>query len=102
MARDEHGMPVPHEESPLPWREHSGGIEADDESWVLEDEFLADQDLHFSIHAANWIIPCREIVRRLADFDCYMDIQESDVRGIIADAANLWAEMQRDAKGGDQ
>lgn len=78
MARDEHGMPVPCD----PKQDASA--------------FFAYRD-----HAAKWHAKCREIVRRLAELDCYMDIQESDVRGIIADAAKLWSKMQEDAKGGD-
>lgn len=51
---------------------------------------------------------CREIVRRLAEWDKkYPDVMvysfnaEKEHNELATDAAKLWAEMQRDAKGGD-
>lgn len=82
-----------------------GGIRASGGEWVLEDEFLCLDDFDFTIHAANWIIPCREIVRRLSVW-----YDESGKPGgsvsfnvieVSRDAASLWAKMQEEAKGGD-
>lgn len=100
MAKDEFGMPVPHEDSPLPWKEHLGGIEAANESWVLEDGFLDDRDLFFAIHAANNIIEAREIVRRLAIWHDEASKPSGSLSfnliRISEDAARLWAKMRED------
>ena len=88
MARDEFGMPLPPEEIPLPL-------------WIEKEQFVdtvrdrLDQEVNlwdmpeFFVHAANNIIPAREIVRRLA-----ISKGVSDLLGIAADAEKLWSKMQ--------
>lgn len=100
---DEYGMPVPGDENPLPWR-MCGLFEimSSNETYVSElGESLGDIDVEFIVHAANWIIPCREIVRRLAEW-CLDDPAAGSYSEIAEDAARLWAKMREDVKGGDQ
>ena len=70
MSRDEHGMPLP-------------------------GDVLTKADFDFCSHAFRWIVPCRDIVRRLAEW------AESDLMGdfdkIASDAVVLWAEMLKGA-----
>lgn len=98
---DEHGMPVPSDESPLPWAQNGvGGIDSLYYRRVCDFEAFSDsKNRDFTIHAANWIIPCREIVRRLADGGTIGD--KALMYQLWEDAARLWAKMQRDALGGD-
>lgn len=111
MARDEHGLPVPGEASPLPWSANEERDEQvnerriDDHDGVRVAGVWDDDDNRFMVHSANWIIPCREIVRRLSVW-----YDESGKPGgsvsfnvieVSRDAAKLWADMQRDAKRGD-
>lgn len=107
---DSYGLPVPSDESPLPWR-LCGLFEimSSNETYVSElDESLGDIDAEFIVHAANNIIACREIVRRLAGWDkkypkgtIHSFNAEKEHDAIAADAANLWDKMQEEAKGGD-
>lgn len=83
---DEHGMPLP-DERLLPVAIGDCGQVTDRdgeeiELWV---------DPEFFVHAANWIVPCREIVRRLAFSKLSLEGEIWDLR---MDAANLWAEMK--------
>ena len=98
--KDEHGMPGFHPEEKFPWCFHGG-----DEGYHVYDADGGDvchitdterEVVENMVHASNWIIPCREIVRRLAEY------YESYGLPLILgdDAAKLWADMQRDAKGG--
>lgn len=94
---DEHGMPVPPEHTPIPlWIEHERFTDtvrdADDQEVNLWDS------PEFFVHAANWIVPCREIVRRLGKPQA---LSLAEMEAIMLDAANLWSEMQEDVKGGD-
>lgn len=98
MANDEHGMPVPPEHLPLKlWVEHEKFVDTVRDRDDLEVNIWDMPE--FFVHAANWIIPCREIVRRLAEWLASDGSKESEF-DIADDAAKLWAEMQRDAKGG--
>ena len=104
MANDEHGMPVPSEDRPLPW-----DFCDNRDSWKERDgldlrEFWAElDDAEFAKHAANNIIECREIVRRLAEH--YKTEPSETFCGnklyrICDDAARLWAKMQREVGDG--
>lgn len=89
---DEHGMPVPDERLlPIAIGDCGQVVDRDGEEielWV---------DPEFFIHSANWIGPCREIVRRLAEWLESNGIKESEF-DIANDAAKLWEEMIRDNK----
>lgn len=101
MARDKHGMPVPDENIQLPWISDScRGINGKARYVAVStlDAFFDRDSRDFAVHAANWIILCREIVRRLAEPQA-LSLNEMEI--IIQDAAKLWAKMQEDAKGGD-
>ena len=87
-------MPLPSETNPLPWK-----IDEADEfdlcnstgSLVVFQVSTTD-DTEFIIHAANRIIECRDIVRRLAEneektLDQWVSIYE--------DAKELWAKMKK-------
>ena len=99
---DEHGLPVPEQSSPLPWRQFDTYevVDANDNEvvCVVRKAFITSRDCEYAVHAANWIIPCREIVRRLAEW--VVDDPASDnLASIATDAAKLWDDVQRDAKG---
>lgn len=104
--KDEHGMPLPGDASPLPWsRNNERDLQADerridDYDGVRVAGVWDDDDCEFIVHAANHIIPCRDIVRRLAEWiksDLVSDFDE-----IALDAVKLWDEMQREKGGGDE
>jgi len=103
MKRDENGIAVPHEESPIPW------TAADSDEWasvrtragdgnmetlVCEPYFRVDAD--FIAHAASYHQRLADIVRRLIDGDA------SDMCFVVDDARALWAEMTDETKGGDK
>jgi len=92
MARDEHRMPVPGDESPLPWSEMYGVVEDCDGFEICQ----AGENSSFIAHAANYHHRLAEIVRRLAFSKLS---QESELWNLQMDAASLWVEMQQDAKG---
>lgn len=99
MANDEHGLPVPCDENPLPWR-LCGLFEimSSNETYVSElGESLGDIDAEFIVHAANNIVEAREIVRRLAEPQA-LSLNEMEV--IIQDAARIWAKMQEEVSDG--
>ena len=87
MARDEFGMPLPDRRLlPLSLNEDGEVVDRDGD----EVELWCDRD--FFIHAANNIIPAREIVRRLATSKSVSDLME-----IAVDAEKLLSKMQREA-----
>lgn len=100
MNRDEHGMPLPYVQSPLPWKKQVGE-RGGKEAWIITDAIrfpihesigvIMEQDADFAAHAANWIIPCREIVRELAE--CH----PSDWDMVATKAKKLWDEMLKGA-----
>lgn len=99
---DEHGMPLPLEEIPLPlWIDKVKFVDTVRDS--LDEEVNLWDMPEFFVHAANNIIPAREIVRRLAECSNVKNLEEFQILAarIVDDAAKLWANMQRDAKGGD-
>jgi len=53
---------------------------------------IMEEDADFISHAANNIIPARDIVRRLATSKSVSDLME-----IAVDAEKLWSKMQREA-----
>lgn len=94
---DEHGMPVPHAGSPLPWKpwprlSPSGIIDANGR-WIEN----STETIRFQVHTANFYERTAEIVRRLGKPQA---LSLAEVEAIMLDAANLWSEMQEDAKGG--
>ena len=101
MARDEFGMPVPDVTSHLPW-EKQVGERLGSEAWLIVDAngmpihenigIIMEEDADFISHAANNIIPARDIVRRLATSKSVSDLME-----IAVDAEKLWSKMQREA-----
>lgn len=95
--KDEHGMPMPDAGSWLPWSNEGDEIISENESNVTA--LMYPEDADFIVHAANHIIPCRDIVRRLARWQ-HGGMSSGNINDIAADAALIWAEMQREAKGG--
>lgn len=94
--KDEHGMPLLSEETPLPWKVERDERISDRCGCKVEADLDGfPETLHFIVHAANWIIPCRDIVRRLATYT-----NERQLFVLVEDAQKLWDEMQREAKGG--
>lgn len=101
MSRDEFGMPLPDVTSHLPW-EKQVGERLGSEAWLIVDAngmpihenigIIMEEDADFISHAANNIIPARDIVRRLATSKSVSDLLE-----IAADAEKLWSKMQREA-----
>jgi len=101
MSRDEFGMPVPDVTSHLPW-EKQVGERLGSEAWLIVDAngmpihenigIIMEEDADFISHAANNIIPARDIVRRLATSKSVSDLME-----IAVDAEKLWSKMQREA-----
>jgi hypothetical protein len=104
MKRDENGIAVPHEESPIPW------TAADSDEWasvrtragdgnmetlVCEPYFRVDAD--FIAHAANYHHRLADLVRRLATEGI-----QGDISSLIVDASYLWAEMTDETKGGGE
>lgn len=106
---DEHGMPVP-TYAHGPFRVIPNDETAHDEAFLIVDgesnviNPIWQKDVgEFFAHASNWIIPCREIVRRLAETmnaASSGDFEEKAYE-VATDAAKLWAKMQEAAKGGD-
>lgn len=93
MVRDEHGMPLP-DERILPIAVFAGESVVDRdgeeiEMWV---------DPEFFVHAANNIIPAREIVRRLAE---WWENKEHPIGSLGIEAAELWAKMQKEVSDAD-
>ena len=101
---DEHGLPVPEQSSPLPWRQFDTyevvDANGNEVVCVVRKAFITARDCEYAVHAANWIIPCREIVRRLAEW-LASDGSGGSEFDIAENAVKLWADMQRDAKGVD-
>lgn len=100
MARDEHGMPLPG--SDLPWRQcGTFEIMSGNEIYVSElGVSLGDLDVPFIVHAANNIIPAREIVRRLIEWHCGPIDKHVSLCDIVSDAEKLWAKMQSEVRDG--
>jgi len=106
VFNDQHGMPLPNKLSPLPWSMHqTSSLVYSADGWTenangyrVEWVYACSaNDAVFKVHAANWIIPCRDIVRRLAEWLESNGIKESEF-DIADDAAKLWEEMIRDNK----
>lgn len=93
--KDNFGMPLPGDESPLPWSVHHNGIQASNGEYVIEVGWLNEVEARFIADSVNRIAACRNIVRRLATYS-----NERQLFVLIEDAEKLWAEMQREAKGG--
>ena len=92
MSRDEHGMPLP-DNRLLPVRIGDCGQVTDRDGEEIE--FWVDPE--FFTHAANNIIPCREIVRRLAEATKKEVNPAGSYQRIGYDAAKLWDEMLKGA-----
>lgn len=90
MSRDEHGMPLPCDDSPLPWPEMHGVVEDCDGFEICQ----AGENSSFIAHAANFITPCREIVRRLAEATTKEVSPAESYRKIGYEATKLWLKMQ--------
>lgn len=88
---DEHGMPVPTEQIPTPlWIDREQFVDTVRDK---HDEEVNLWDMpEFFVHAANWIVPCREIVRRLAELGSIGD--RALMYQLVEDAAKLWDEMK--------
>jgi len=102
---DEHGMPVP-TYAHGPFRVIPNDETAHDEAFLIVDgesnviNPIWQKDVgEFFAHASNWIIPCREIVRRLAELNNATVVCSQAIITLMDDAAKLWAKMQEDAKG---
>jgi hypothetical protein len=104
MARDEFGMPLPDVTSHLPW-EKQVGERLGSEAWLIVDAngmpihenigIIMEEDADFISHAANNIIPARDIVRRLAEWS--KSDSMDDFIPVIRDAEKLWEKMQKEA-----
>jgi hypothetical protein len=92
-------MPGPAD--PLPWQCNPERIE----TWIaIADAKQAplgyEKDTaEFSVHAANYHARLADIVRRLAEWHVHKD-DTIDILPIVADAAELWEEMQKE--GGEE
>ena len=106
MSRDGYGMPVPDGGSPLPWSanerrdERTNGRRVDDYDGVRVAGVWDDDDRWFILHAANNIIPAREIVRRLIEWHCGPIDKHVSLCDIVSDAEKLWAKMQSEVSDG--
>ena len=98
MARDEFGMPLPSKSSPLPWQDSYCREVADANFGLVAEKFWTESDTGFAVHAANNIIPAREIVRRLAEWS--KSDSMDDFIPVIRDAEKLWEKMQSEASDG--
>ena len=97
MSRDEHGMPLPLEEIPLPlWIDKVKFVDTVRDS--LDEEVNLWDMPEFFVHAANNIIPAREIVRRLAEWS--KSDSMDDFIPVIRDAEKLLAKMQSEVRDG--
>lgn len=95
--KDEHGMPLPDAGSWLPWSNEGDEILSENETNVTA--LMYHDDADFIVHAANHIIACREIVRRLIEWHFGPLDKHVSLCDIVADAKKLWAKMQKEAKG---
>lgn len=103
---DEHGMPVPVCGRVIV--EQFGDefhllVDGEDGFQLVLTACKTREAADFFAHAMNHILPCREIVRRMAEI--YVTEPTQNFRGqrIFAaarDASQLWVKMQEDAKGG--
>ena len=95
MSRDEFGMPLPDRRLlPLSLNEDGEVVDRDG------DEVELWCDRNFFIHAANNIIPAREIVRRLIEWHCGPIDKHVSLCDIVSDAEKLWAKMQSEVSDG--
>jgi len=109
MSRDEFGMPVPDVTSHLPW-EKQVGERLGSEAWLIVDAngmpihenigIIMEEDADFISHAANNIIPARDIVRRLIEWHCGPIDKHVSLCDIVSDAEKLWAKMQSEVSDG--
>lgn len=94
MSLDEHGMPMPDERLlPIAVGEYGEVVDRDGE----EIEFWVDPV--FFAHAANNIVECRDIVRRLAEKYAKAVAHGTLVTPEMRDASKLWIKMRREVKG---
>lgn len=100
MSRDEFGMPVPDEELPLPWEPDGQWDVLDKNGLIVVYDCSTEKSRDFIAHAANNIIPAREIVRRLAEATVKEVNPSESYKRIAYDAANLWARMQKEVGDG--
>jgi hypothetical protein len=90
--KDEHGMPLPSKNSPLPWQTTECWDLRDEDGGILAVDFSTQADAKFAVHAANHIIEAREIVRRLAE---WWENKEHPIGSLGIEASRLWADMQK-------
>lgn len=99
MPKDEHGMPSHFPGEKLPWFSHAGEdgyVVVDNEGERVLTICDSETDVVKTIlHAANYIMLCREIVRRLAENE---EMRSDEWVRLIVDAKELWAKM----KGGEE
>ena len=86
-------MPLPPEQIPTPlWIDREQFV---DTVRDRHDEEVNLWDMpEFFVHAANWIIPCREIVRWLAEATTKEVNPAESYKRIGYEASKLWAEMK--------
>jgi hypothetical protein len=102
MRRDENGVAVPGQSFKLPLR-HLGakGVPAEviDAAGVTVAPVIYSLEMaDFIVHAANYHACLADIVRRLAEWHVHKD-DTIDILPIVADAAELWEEMQKEGGG---
>jgi hypothetical protein len=93
---DEHKMPLPSKNRPLPWIVSDYFNVQDNSSRLVVYECATTADADFIVHAANYIIPCREIVRRLLEWHNGPIDKHVSLYDIANDAEKLWAKMRED------
>lgn len=103
---DEHGLPVPVCGKVIVEQfgdEYHLLVDGEDGFQVVLTFCKTRDAAEFLAHAINHITPCREIVRRLVEAENWPDrmMVAGESRSIAEDATKLWADMQRNAKGGD-
>jgi len=102
---DEHGMPVPiYAHGPFKMIPNEG-LSYQEMYLIVDGENnvicpISEPDVgEFFAHAANNIVECRDLVRRLAEKYARAVAYGTIVTPEMSDASKLWTKMQREAKG---
>lgn len=99
MKRDENGIAVPSESSPLPWvaRTHEGSPAIVSPSRAMNvAKFWDNNDAAYARHAANFHHRLADLVRRLVDWRS--DVADESLDDIGSLAVELWYEIRMDGE----
>jgi len=99
---DKHGMPVPHQSSPIPWQRRFDGMQDVNDEWVIEGGFLSQADVNFTLHAVNNIKSCERVINQLLELIPEITpLAHEGLDRLVRDAQTLWDQMLSDAKAND-